>query len=51
VAQNDEESTFLADLEAKAKRLGVPLHFIPEATRLVPHTTSQPAIPHGGGAQ
>ncbi|ELR21408.1 L-2-hydroxyglutarate dehydrogenase, mitochondrial precursor, putative [Acanthamoeba castellanii str. Neff] len=34
VAQNDEESKFLADLEVKAKRLGVPLHFISEATRL-----------------
>jgi hypothetical protein len=39
VAQNDEESKFLADLEVKAKRLGVPLHFISEATRLVPYSS------------
>lgn len=35
VAQDDEEAKFLADMEKKAKRLEVPVHFISEAERLV----------------
>jgi len=35
VAQDDEEARFLNDMEVKAKRLKVPVHFISQAERMV----------------